>query len=89
VGEGDDVSHKSYEIKADKADNTLDIDFDKLTHVVGVVKLDGQRVKPQDGARSLLFMRKSGGGEGRPVNIEEDGSFAADLEPATYSVGLD
>lgn len=89
LSDSEELSHKSYEVKLDQAGKTLDIEFDRLTRVTGSVKVNGQRAKPEDGARNLLFMRKSGGGEGKNVAIQEDGSFSVDLEPSLYSVGLE
>jgi len=90
VGSGESVTRRTIEVAIADANARQDVDIPLPSPVGGRVTVGGKTPPVKDGAGLvLLFIPKGGGGEGRTITIKPDGTYASELEPGTYSVGLE
>lgn len=88
VGTGDEISGKSYSVLLEDKPTHLDMSFQHPVHVSGRVVRWLTQPQPT-GNKTLLFSRVEGGSASRVVPLGADWTFETDLEPGTYSVGLE
>ncbi|MGI8907588.1 MAG: MSCRAMM family protein [Candidatus Sumerlaeaceae bacterium] len=90
AGTGEATTRRTIDVDITDIDTKKDIDLPALVRVTGTVRLGGKPPTHEDGSAStILFSPKSGGGEGRTVQLEASGSFNVEIEPGTYNVGLE
>jgi uncharacterized GH25 family protein len=87
---GESTTRRTVEVTVTDENSRQDIDMPALVHISGSVRLGGKAPLHADGSpSSILFAPKAGGSDGRTVQLGKDGSYATDIEPGSYSVGIE
>ncbi len=90
VGEGDEVTRRSQPVDVTNSSTRLDVVLPLAVPVTGTVRLNGKAPRYTDGnVPALMFMPNGGGGNSRHAKLDENGNFAVQVEPGSYSVGLE
>ena len=90
AGTGDNTTRRSVEVTVTDANSKQDVDLPALVQVSGNVQLAGKVPRHSDGSvTTIMFSPKSGGGEGRTVQLTGEGTFATEIEPGSYNVGIE
>lgn len=86
IGETGSAGHKNTTVNVEGATATANFAFQKLTTVIGRVRLRGGAPSAES---SVLFIPKEAGVQSMTVSVGADGTYKTELEPATYTASLD